>query len=65
VFVCVGAVYEDPIDTPYLKQALSVKVAARGQGPIIIAWLAATKALVDVDCARIIEELSRKALSNS
>lgn len=33
MFVCAGAVYEDAIDIPYLKQTVSVKVAARGQGP--------------------------------
>jgi cytoplasmic iron level regulating protein YaaA (DUF328/UPF0246 family) len=33
LFICAGAVYENAIDVPYLKQTVSVKVAARGQGP--------------------------------
>ena len=33
LFICAGSVYEEAIDIPYLKQTISVKVAARGQGP--------------------------------
>jgi hypothetical protein len=33
LFICTGAVYEDAIDIPYLKETVSVTVAARGQGP--------------------------------
>jgi hypothetical protein len=33
LFICAGAVYEEAIDIPYLKQTISLKVAARGQGP--------------------------------
>lgn len=33
LFFCAGAVYEAAIDIPYLKRTVSVKVAARGQGP--------------------------------
>lgn len=33
LFICAGAVYQGAIEIPYLQQTVSVKVAARGQGP--------------------------------
>lgn len=33
LFICAGSAYEDAIDIAYLKQTVSVKIAARGQGP--------------------------------
>jgi hypothetical protein len=33
LFICAGAVYEEAIDIPCLKGTVSVKIAARGQGP--------------------------------
>jgi hypothetical protein len=42
LFICAGFVYEDAIDIAYLKQTVSVKIAARGQGPKLLSlhgWL--------------------------
>ena len=42
LFICAGTVYEAAIDITYLKQTVSVKVAARGQGPklsSLYSWL--------------------------